>query len=330
MTDFPELQHALVDAARERYGRRRRLPRLALRLVPVAAACAVIAAVVLVVANGAGDPEQPAPPAGAPAEQLERAFAIFRRPARPADALPLEGKQLERFASGRGRAQMDVGRARLAYDEGARRLYLIPAEIDGRAAVCASLFRGAREVSWHCGPFGSDGVVATVIPARFGEPNTVLGAAADGVKEIFAFAEGNFGWEVRNNGVLLRVDRYPTRLWWTDPTGRERSIGVAAPSTKELPEAGGRCPTLSPLPADAEAKAGRLALSMARSQYPEFTARIADVSPAHGFVAGCGPVVAERTITVTVALESDSGRNSARYGFGQVDGEMTSWFEQGF
>jgi hypothetical protein len=330
MTDFPELQSALVDAARERYGRRVRIPRFPRRLVPIAAACAVAAAIAIVVATRPADREQAAPPATPPAEQLERSFEIFRRPATPADALPLTGKRLERFASGRGDAKMDVGTSRLAYKENTHRLYLIEAEIDGRPAVCTSWFRGDLELSGFCGPLDDTGVVYTVVPARFGEPNTVLGAAVDGVKLVSAISDrAHFGWEVQNNGVLLRVDHFPSRVFWTDATGRERSIDPPPATVDDRALPASECPTLGSLPADAEATAERLALELARSQFPEYTPRATGVGIAHGFVQGCGPAVAERTIVVTVALESGSGATSAQFGFGRFDGRFQPWFSEG-
>ncbi|MBE2319693.1 hypothetical protein DVA67_027235 [Solirubrobacter sp. CPCC 204708] len=102
MTDLPQLQADLTDAA-TRHRRRRRARRVTMR---VAVAAAVVAAVPLLVRDlGAADPERPAttptPTVHGPMDTVEEAFAVFRRPATAGDKVPgLEAGEESRFLGG--------------------------------------------------------------------------------------------------------------------------------------------------------------------------------------------------------------------------------------
>jgi hypothetical protein len=94
MTEIPELQRALVEAAARRRRRRRRL-RLG-SLLPVGLAFAAIAAALLIAVRAEGPAGQrPAAtatptPASTPIAAAARSFAVFRRAQTARDALPWE------------------------------------------------------------------------------------------------------------------------------------------------------------------------------------------------------------------------------------------------
>src|SRR3954471_24578386 len=116
MSEFPELQAALVDAAARRYGRRWAWRPVG-RLILVGAAVAAVVALFAVVGRPR-DIEQPVPPAK-PRVTLRQHFEVFRRPPAAKDRLPSNAAL--------GELKMQPGRSRLVAKQGAYKVFLVPA-----------------------------------------------------------------------------------------------------------------------------------------------------------------------------------------------------------
>lgn len=327
MSDFPELQHALVDAARRRYGRASRTWRL-MRPVAVAAVCAAAAVAAFLIARPADDERSAAPgESGA----LAKTFEVFQRPARDGDALPLSGDALQRFAAGPGAAQLDVSRTRLVLEDGGEKLYLVAARMLGVDAVCASLFRGDEEVGTVCGPVDPARPVVATLP---GNPDTVIGATPEAlggltvVSELGGYSEAG----LPDSAVWITVpDRdvpdVPKYVMWSNRRVDEQAIAPPL-GTEERPWPARECAKLEPLPADALGKAERIGRAMARGEYPEALAiRVGQVKAQRGRGTPCGAAVAARMLSVPVTMQMNRSRleSSERHAtilVGQVNGRM--------
>jgi hypothetical protein len=188
VTEFPELQQALVHAAGHR-----RAPRLARPLV-VAVACAAIAAAVLLIAREPGNDERAAAP---PADPLTK-YAVFQRAATKADDLP---------SAVSGMPGLDIDQARLAERSGPWRIYLVSGTLDGRPSLCAFAVIGQR-ARFGCDPAGS--VHGYGFPPGDGEPGGIVVVVPDGIAQIeVAFDGESFGTSVGRNAALIRVDPWP-------------------------------------------------------------------------------------------------------------------------
>jgi hypothetical protein len=190
MTEFPELQQALVHAA----GRRRRSPRRARPLI-VAVACAAIAAVVvLTIARESSDERTASPPPPPTAS-----YSLFQRPATRADELP---------AAVSGMPGLRVDDARLAQRIKASRLYLVTGTLDQRDVLCAFLVVNDR-ARFGCDPAGT--VRGYGFPPGDGEAGAIVATVPDGIDAVdFAFGSERFGAAVSGNAVLLLPEPWPT------------------------------------------------------------------------------------------------------------------------
>jgi hypothetical protein len=206
VTEFPELQHALVVAGRRRYGRAPRARRLT-RVVLVAAA--VCAAVVLVVAitRAPGEQERTA----APARDVAHDYAVFRRAPTKAD---------EPSSAVTGMPGLRVDEARLAERSGPWRLYLVAGALDGREAVCVFAVVGDR-ARFGCDDAGS--VQGYGFRPVDGDPGGVVAVVPDGVDEVAVGFDGEaFTAPVHDNAALVRLSPWPRgdgTIAWTDAAG---------------------------------------------------------------------------------------------------------------
>ena len=335
MTDFPDLQHALVDAARRRHDRRAWARRLG-PLVPVTAAVAVAAAAAFFLIGRPADDERSAAPNASRA--LARWYPVFRTPAGERDRLPLSGEALERFAVGPGGAQLDVTNTRLAAEEGSQRVYLVAARMLGAEAICAALFRDGEETSTVCGEVDGPRRVVGTVPADDGEPPTVFGAVPSKVDTLTVVtSRGSYSsLPTQTNGVLMATEReLPLYVMWGNTLAQEQSATLPL-GTEDGPwPASDECPRLQPLPANADRAARRVVRTMARNSYLESLAiKVGPVMAQRGLGAPCGPAVAARTLSVPVAMRMDRSRrlDSMRYAtvlVGQIDGRIAPYTSLG-
>jgi hypothetical protein len=182
VTEFPELQHALVVAGRRRYGRAPRARRLT-RVVLVAAA--VCAAVVVVV-------------------------AITRAPT----------KADEPSSAVTGMPGLRVDEARLAERSGPWRLYLVAGALDGREAVCVFAVVGDR-ARFGCDDPGSvQGYGFRPVDGDPGGVVAVVPDGVDEV--AVGFDGEAFTAPVHDNAALVRLSPWPRgdgTIAWTDAAG---------------------------------------------------------------------------------------------------------------
>lgn len=142
MTAFPELEHALVDAARRRYGRMPRTWRI-VRPVLVAAAAATAVAAIVLVPDRTTTEERPAP-AVAKADLAERRYGVLRRPVTSADALPSVGHFKRFWLFREDRRGFDPSRTRLAARAAPWSVYLVPATMGRLPSLCTvAIMEGA-------------------------------------------------------------------------------------------------------------------------------------------------------------------------------------------
>jgi hypothetical protein len=230
---YPELQTALVDAARRRYAPRRRALRIVRATVPVTVAVAAAAAGVWVAASGTPDGEQAVPPAATvqPTDLLSRTYEPFRRPATPADKLPF----MPDFSGAPANAiTPDVKRARLLIERGDRRVFAVAAsrtERSGeRPGVCLFAFRGDRHENAACTDIGDPRSTVLHLPVRDEDsPGDAIAAmAADGVDELVVrLPDGSKERRAFvDHAAYIRLDQWPTGLEWTDPGGERRSVAI--------------------------------------------------------------------------------------------------------
>ncbi len=189
MTEFPELQQALVHAAGRR---RRRAPRLARPLI-VAVACAAIVAAALTITRQPSDERTAAPAANA----IDH-YAVFQRPATAADEPP---------SAVTGMPGLDVEQARFVEHSGPWRVYLVAGTLDQRDVLCAFAVIGER-ARFGCDPAGA--VHAYGFPPGDGEPGGVVATVPDGVSQLeIGFDGESFGTSVSDNAALVRIDPWP-------------------------------------------------------------------------------------------------------------------------
>jgi hypothetical protein len=188
VTEFPELQQALVAAA----GRRRRAPRLARPLI-VAIACAAIAVAVVAIARQPND-ERSAAPAADPLES----YAVFQRPATRGDAVPGAVSSMP---------SLRIDEARLVKRSGPWRIYLVAGTLDQREVLCA--FAVMHEhARYGCDPAGT--VHGYGFPPGDGEPGVLVATVPDGIDEVeIDFPSGTAVDAVEENAAFVQLDHWP-------------------------------------------------------------------------------------------------------------------------
>ncbi len=225
MTDIPELQHLLIEAADRRRGRRR----VAVAARGLALAAALVLAVLLVPRIAAQDREVEVPGTTATAtataaptvtskpKTVEEAFAVFRRPAGKQDhttmRLPeVKGGEVRRIAS---TPTIEVF---LAW--GGKQMCLVTQAI------------GHRGGSTGCGRTSVylDGHHPTGSYSDDKGKSTIAFAFPDGVSEVTVTLENGDRdtYPVANNGFARDVPERPARLEWVAPDGKPDSISFTA------------------------------------------------------------------------------------------------------
>jgi hypothetical protein len=190
VTEFPELQQALVAAARHR----RRRVRSVVRPVLIAAAAAAAVIAIVTVAHAPNDEHAAAPP-----PPTTDRYAVFGRPATKADGLP---------NAVAGMPGLHVEQARLAARSAPWRVYLVAGTLDQRAVVCAFAVIGDR-ARYGCDPAGT--VHAYAFPPGDGEPGGIVATVPDGIDELeVTFDSAGSGATVTDNAVLIPLDEWPT------------------------------------------------------------------------------------------------------------------------
>jgi hypothetical protein len=272
VTEFPELQTALVDAAGRRYARRRAWrPVGGLILVGAAVAAAVV---LIAVIGRSPDIEQPAPPAK-PRVTLRQHFEVFRRPRTPADKLPSDVDTL-------GLLKLRPGRSRLVAKQGRYEVYLVPTR--GGEVCIADYTRGLPEGA-ICSSV-ADMADETNPLGQFG-PDWLTYVLPNGVHDIrVVLADGTVVRpRLRDNAILVRVPEAPYSVTWVGAAGELHGIVLdrVAVGTPD-------CRSLNPLPPNATALASNAAIVAARVLHPGVSGvRVASVKDVRA--PGCGRAV---------------------------------------
>lgn len=208
MTDLPQLQTLLVEAARRRR-RRRRVATVARTF----ALAAPMLAVVAVVAGRESDPEVAVERPAGTARTVDQAYAVFRRAARPGDRLPRGGI--------RGR----WGRTRLIAQHGlTHQVFLAERGRD----LCLVTAEEKKVGSVGCGPVRTylDGHRPLGSYSDEEGPGPIAFAFPDGVRQVrLTLADGTSAtYPVRDNGFARMLRSRATLLEWTAPDGKPESI----------------------------------------------------------------------------------------------------------
>jgi uncharacterized protein len=219
MSDLPQLHADLVGAAARR-GRRERLRRLVLR-----------AAVVVLVVGAAGvwigraepEIEAPAPARLSPSERLERAYGVFRRPARARDRYG--GGRVSPLRKGR------VLRSRLVARRGSARHFLLETP-DGLCLMTTVKRRGG---GGGCGPLATylDGKRPIGSFSDEPGPSSPVFAFPDGVESVELTTDDGAveTVRVRDNAIAPRLRARLVQMTWTAPDGTPQTSDFhAAPA----------------------------------------------------------------------------------------------------
>jgi hypothetical protein len=227
MSTYPEIQQALVAAARTRYGRRPRAIRVVRRVAVVAGCVAVSAGVVTLAGGGTSDEIEAPSGAAQPAthDPVSDDYAVFKRPETQADALPNTASVTELL-------RQDPARSRLIVTDGSWRVFLV----DGRAldapqgaestSLCAIVFVGEALKRGACFPPGqiAGGEVPNMSFApRDGMQGAVLAIVPDGANEVkVTFADKSTRQlQVRDNIAFYRpLSRLPVTMEWSNADGK--------------------------------------------------------------------------------------------------------------
>ena len=239
MTEFPELQHALVGAARRRYGRAPRTWRLA-RPVLIAAACAAAVVAVILLAGTRTPEKHSAAPTVGTADTLGGKYGVFRRPATDADRLP-DVEQFERYWLVRDdRATFDPAQTRLVAQDGDTQVFLVGITMDGRQALCGVVYGTSEVGTGGCSvvapPIGREVFAAVVGPAS-GQGGAILAVVPDGVDEVIVIFDDHSTElvAVRDNAVYATLDRWPVSIAWDDADGQRHLDAVWPEDRRAVP-----------------------------------------------------------------------------------------------
>jgi hypothetical protein len=217
VTEFPELQQALVVAARRRYGRAARTWRFAR---PALVAAAVAAAVIAVLAiTRAPDEERTASPSIAAAAPLTRDYSVFRRPATDVDRLP---QGMAAFGS----IRLDDDQTRRVVKDGKWSVYLAGGTMDGRDALCALVDDRSGGVRYGCAYRDvktEGGLKPYPFPPGEGQAGAIAAVAQDGIDELLVtYADHSTVHVPVHDNVAFYApgDRWPESIAWDGIDGR--------------------------------------------------------------------------------------------------------------
>ena len=225
MTEFPELQHALVVAGRRRYGRAPRGWRLTRAALVAAAVCAAALAIVLLT-RAPDDERAAAPPA---TDRITHDYGVFRRPATDADELP---------SAVAGMPGLGIEQARLVERNEPWRVYLVAGTLDGREKLCAFAVVADR-ARFGCDAPGS--VHGYAFAEGDGDPGGIVAVVPDGVDHIEINApEGVFTVPVHDNAALVRVRVSASppgggTITWRDAGGTRHTVWLKGDWTPYSP-----------------------------------------------------------------------------------------------
>ncbi len=302
--EFPALQEALIRAARRRIRRRRRLQAAVPALVAAAAA-----AVVFVSLPHTPDRERPAAP---PKDELERAFAAFRRPRTPADAMPPVADY----------PHLDRARARLVAQAGGTRMFVVPE----RTPHSLCVFLVGRTTNGDCTQ--QHAAVTEAKPLAIYLVGFEAMFMPDGTREvILTDADGRSRpLALHDNAALVATRPFAAAVGWTGASGRRHILRRKL--TKPLGPTPQGCPQLQPLPANAVAVARDAALLAVDRLYPAIgEAWVTSAARAAG--TPCSAAITRRTIvvnlhllTVDPARRSSASLSQGRLLLGVVGGRM--------
>jgi hypothetical protein len=163
-------------------------------------------------------PSAGAPSAGAP---ITERVSLLARPAQPQDRLPRLVRTwpfaLHHYGDGHG--------ARLAYQQGGERLYVIPARHDQLCLV--RLSTGEIPAAGTCNPRSMvrGGAIYAAFPSPSGE-SRVVGVVSDGWQSV---TFGNNRAPVRANVFAIGGRSTDTHLTLVAPGGATRSVAITGP-----------------------------------------------------------------------------------------------------
>jgi hypothetical protein len=217
VTEFPELQQALVHAAGRRYGRAPRAWRVA-RPVLVAAVCvaAVVGALAL---NRDHEQERSAAPTVATTGELTRDYSVFRRPATNVDHLPTGMGSF-------GSIRLDEHRVRRVVKDGKFSVYLAGGTMTGREALCALLGDQTGAFRYGCNWLGIEtdgGLRPFVFKPGDGQAGVIVAVAQDGVDELLVTSadHSTVHVPVRDNVAFFVPGKtWPESVAWDGTDGR--------------------------------------------------------------------------------------------------------------
>jgi hypothetical protein len=302
VTQFPELQDALVEAAGRYHTPRRRTWR-AVRLAVPAVAVALAAALAILVAlpRSSPDTEKPAPGATR-ADAFERQFSVFRRLRTAADAIPAS------FHISAIPLQRDRGR--LLGRDGDLRLFLVPTT---RGGVCPLAFVGGR---FHAGTCVSLAEATDAPMGDYGRGGTVAWVLGDELADMrLSLVDGSvLHTRISGNAVILRPGAPALSISWADASGQRHGMLVEQRI----------CPPLDPLPADAQQRASVVAQAAARDLFGATDPQVVRVGAAPRNAGDCGAKTALRALLVNLRMDGpNASRPRAQLLVGQVDGAVT-------
>jgi hypothetical protein len=229
VTDFPELQQALVDAGHRRYAPRRR----AWRVLRVAVPAATVVALIAVLNGDRPSDERPAAPSPTPVATLEptdalsRKYEVFRRPPTSADVLP--GEPFEPLDERSTR--VDPDRVRLLFERGDNRIYAVAATRGDGPGVCVLQFVGDMRGEGACTDINDPvlGGTVTWLPVLLDGETAIAALAADDIGEFeVEFADGTVERPTLSDGaVLVPAEPWPTGLAWRTRAGGAVGVDLA-------------------------------------------------------------------------------------------------------
>jgi hypothetical protein len=314
MTEFPALHEALVTAGLRRRRRRRTVG----AAVPALALAAAAIALFALAGNSPPERERVAQP---PRDELDAAFAVFRRPQTAADRLPVRDPSV---------GTVDEARTRLVARGGHARVFAYPATTPkGERRLCLTLVLGG---TWSNGCTRLASAVRETAPLGVSATGTWAQIFPDGTRDVVVtLADGiRVPAKLQDNAILVTRPQDVEKASWTAGSGTRHIIEIGFPAARPvLPET---CPAaLAPLPKDATADAERVALIAVDRLYPG-VAEASVTGTAHPLGTPC-PGLASRTLEVRLKLvprgrkqRKSASLTQGRLLVGKVDGHLQVYY----
>jgi hypothetical protein len=353
MSEWPQLEHRLVESAR-RQSRWRRTARTAVAAVPVALALAVVAVLVTDSPTPQRIPRDeravPSPTATATPTvagdgrssptPLQRFYGVFRSPQTAQDQPPNSAKLRDGLTVGCGakhgtRVCLRLETGRLVYSAGDLQIFLM----QGKRAddLCNVTFERGHFSTMGCTTANASRIAkpsGAYDPPRGSQPARGYTVFPDGVERVaYTLADGTMiVRDVERNLAYITAPAAITSLSWI--SGKRRYVEQVADFDPNHPAVKASCPKLAPLPEAADepaTQAARIAASVIYAVTPgEITlshvrpATIADVDRTRR--GACGDALVERSLVVDLTF-SDHRPGSLLVGF--RDGSPIVWAQIG-